>query len=418
MRFAYLGIMQLVRNRCLERASALSFQTIFSLIPAVALTFLVFRTFGGLEDMGASVRDYVFHQLNVDQIYVRDPETGEEIKLQPKIEQYVERVYRQLDDAGVSILWLIWLVYAAMVLMLTIEKTLSDIWGVQRRRPLVRRIALYWSVFTLGPLLVGVSILLGQQIADKLPYQGKILELGGPLVALYLIYTLMPGTTVRFVPAIIGALVATVLWHAAKDLFALYLAQAVGPGRMYGNLGVIPIFLLWVFLGWVIVLFGAQLAYTIQNRDRLDVAERRRGSPFADAGLLAAAVVLAASRAFSQGQRAIDAERVRQITGLSEPEWRPLVTVLVEHGMLQEAGGDQDRFALARPASDIPVEEVFAVAERKLHVSPALPAAVDRQGVQHLVDRLAESRQRELGGLTIADLLEQAASSRPAEDEA
>jgi membrane protein len=438
VRFGYLIIHEFSRNRCPEKASALGFQTVFSLIPAFALALVFFRVFGDFSDLGPQVQQFIYRRLNIDEIYLKNPDEsestsggastqpiaqeskgsanesqdGSELKavaLDEEIQRLVDGVYDKLSTGGLSIVSFFWLVVAALQMVLTLEKSLNEIWGSAAQRNLLRRVIVYWCVLTMGPLLIGLSLYMAKQIrVDAL--DSRVVELAievlGPLVALFLIYKLMPVAPVHFLPAVVGAFFAAVLLQLARVLFRLYLQNAVGYEKLYGNLGLLPVSLFWLWINWVIVLIGAEVGYTLQNLERLTAEERRRhGAPFIHPGLVALGLVLHAGRAFDSGHGPVDADELAESTGLPDHVWMRLVDLLQEQGILIQTELDRPRFIPGRPLESLRVEDVFAAVEDSLIAHPTESGHPEEEQLLNISNLLTEARRRELGQKSIADLL-------------
>ena len=441
IRFGYLVIQEFSRNRCPEKASALGFQTVFSMIPAFALALFFFRAFGDFSDLGGKVEPLLYKVLRIDKIYLakeaeadganeesasqptgQTPPVSDSKNIQPpaetqavspdaprldsKIQELVDDVYLKLRTGGLNIVSFAWLVVAALNLALTIEKGLSEIWGSVGQRRLLRRIAMYWLMLTLGPLLIGLSIYLANQVGVNSAFQQLAVSVAGPLLALYLMYQLMPSAPVHPLTAIVGAFTSAVSLQVASWSFGLYLKYAVGYEKLYGNLGLVPIFLLWLWINWGIVLAGAEVAYTLQNLDRLTAEERRRrGAPFIHPGLVALGLVLHAGRAFSSGKGAVDADDLAESSGLPDKLWIRLVDLLRDRGILVEAGPDGSRFIPGRPLESLRVEEIFNTVENSLMARFDEIWHPEQVQLQTLTNLLNQARQRELGSTSVADLL-------------
>lgn len=441
VRFAYLVIQDFIRNRCQEKASALGFQTVFSLIPAFALAMFFFRAFGDFSGLGEKVEPMLYRILKIDKVYLSKeadanrssdsatplpaPQSSPEEKgemtppdgsvnepahdgprLDAKIQELVDDLYFKLSTGGLNILSFGLLVVAALSLALTIEKSLNEIWGLVGQRRLLRRLVMYWAMLTLGPLLIGVSIYLARQAGINSSIQELAIGIAGPLLALYLMYQLMPSAPVHPLSAIVGAFTSAVLLQIASSLFGLYLKYAVGYEKLYGNLGLIPIFLIWLWVNWMIVLAGAEIGYTLQNLERLTAEERRRrGAPFIHPGLVALGLVLHAGRAFSSGKGPVDADDLAESSGLPDKLWIRLVDLLRDRGILVEAGPDGSCFIPGRPLESLRVEEIFALVEDALVARYDEIWHPEQEQLQSLTNLLAQARQRQLGPTSIADLL-------------
>ncbi len=460
VRFAYLVYQEFSRNRCWEKASALGFQTVFSLIPAFALAMFFFRVFGDFSGVGRDVEQFLFRRLNIDRIQLkasgahlpagptlidpaassanraevndgakdqaapdepRQPPTAPEpqaagpasppgaveaptLSLDREVQELVDSVYQKLSTGGLNIVSFAWLVVAAIQLALTLEKNMNEVWGSVAQWRLLRRFAVYWSVLTLGPLLIGLSIYGAKRLGVNSSIQELLVSTLGPLVTLYLIYQWMPSAVVHPLTALVGAFTAAVFLQLASWLFGMYLENAVGYEKLYGNLGLIPLFLFWLWINWVMVLAGAEVAYTLQNLDRLTAEERRRrGAPFIQPALIALGLVLHAARAFRSGKGPVSADELAESSGVPDKLWLRVVALLQERGILVETEGS--RYVPGRPLESLEVSEILSLVDESLVARPEELFHPEQEELDLLNNLLAQARQRELGKTSIADLL-------------
>src|SRR5208282_1284765 len=189
------------------------------------------------------------------------------------------------------------LVVVAIRMLANIEATFNDIWGVTRGRNWLWRIVLYWTTITLGPLaIVGALGLAGgphlksaENLVTQMPFVGSLIFQLLPLPVLWLtfalIYLLVPNTRVRFSAALVGGVVGGSLWQLNNLFGFLYVSRAVTNFGMYNSLGLLPVFMIGLYFSWLILLFGAQVAYAFQNRkaylqDKLAENVNQRGREF------------------------------------------------------------------------------------------------------------------------------------------
>jgi membrane protein len=162
-------------------------------------------------------------------------------------------------------------VLTAIALMLTIDRTLNAIWRVRAPRPIAQRVLVYWAAVTLGPLALGVSLSLtsyaltaSQGFVKGLPGGLRlvldVLEFALMAAALSGLFHYVPNTHVRWRHAVLGGLFAAVGFEVAKRLLAWYVRAVPTYTTVYGAFATVPIFLIWIYLGWVIVLLGAVIA--------------------------------------------------------------------------------------------------------------------------------------------------------------
>ena len=155
---------------------------------------------------------------------------------------------------------------------------MNDIWGVARGRTWFTRIALYWLVISLAPVLLAVALGLAtgphlagtKKLLVTMPFVGNLMFELLPILVLCLtfalFYVLMPNAKVDWRAALVGGTVGGVLWHVNNSISVLYVSRVVSNSRIYGSLGLVPVFMIGLYFSWLILLFGAQVAYAFQNR--------------------------------------------------------------------------------------------------------------------------------------------------------
>ncbi|MBI3552152.1 MAG: YihY family inner membrane protein [Elusimicrobia bacterium] len=411
-RFVYLVGSEFGRNRCPEKAAALGFETVLSCVPALVLSLFFMRSVGGLENISRDLPRHLLHHLNIDEISLTIPaaEAGADlhIKLSDKISEIVEGADRSLRSSSVSFTSLLGLILAAILLTLTLEHSLNDIWSSHGRRALLLRVALAWSMLTLGPLLIGASLYLTHGLAAaSVGLAEFVLRMLGPLAVLFILYRLVPAAPVSNEGALLGASVSAAAWVCARLGFGFYLHYAVSIDKIYGAVGLLPIFLIWVWVAWMIVLTGAEVAYTFENLTRLTAIERRRRlTPFVQPGLMALGLVLRAAHSFRSGQGPVTGAELAEAGGLPDRLWTRLVALLLEKRILVEAGRDGQGFTLGRPMEALRVEDIFSAVEDTLMAHPEDSWAMEPNPLKGLSQQLSEARRRELGGKTISQLLD------------
>lgn len=243
----------------MQVATALAYTTLLSLVPLAAVVFSFLGAlpgFGGFED---DIRDFVFNNFV--------PAFGETID--EYLNQFAGKA-KQLTLTGV-----LFLLAIALMLMATIENAFNRIWKVGEKRRPTTRFLIYWLLLTLGPILVGVGIastsyLLSLPTVDTIggwfELKKRLLSLVPFLttsVALTLLYMLVPNCHVPARYAAIGGVSAAVLFETVKFGFGYYVKTVPTYEAIYGALAVLPIFFIWIYLSWVVVLLGAQLTYSL-----------------------------------------------------------------------------------------------------------------------------------------------------------
>jgi membrane protein len=251
----------------------------------------------------------------------------------------------RLGSAGLVVL-----VFTALALMLTIDRTLNAIWRVRKPRPIAQRVLVYWAAITLGPLLLGISLSLGSIALSS--SRGLIAALPGGLtllldalefallaLAMSGLFRYVPNTDVRWPHALAGGLFVAVGFEAAKRVLTWYLKAMPGVSVVYGAFATVPILLLWIYLSWLIVLFGAVIAAYAPS---LQMHLARHGDEPGQRFALSVTLLRELQRARAEPPHGLTIAQVA--TGLhTDPlQVEPLVDLLVTLGWvgrLDEEGG-------------------------------------------------------------------------------
>jgi len=311
-----LGFGGLYRSQIPRMAAAMSYRTIFSIIPVMAIGLLIFGSFVSEKEVDSGVRR-VLDFAGISQITVgsntdtpstnnptdpaavptqTDPgvamesaedEQDSSSNIEQLISDLIIRVntsIRNVPTGWIAMASFIVLIYAAMSMLIEIEKSFNQLCAAPSGRPWLRRLMLYWTMLTLGTLLLAATFVVGDSLADWiLSVSGKEGN-GGAIgaamagfgvsvlistILLLTAYLTIPNTKIKIRPALAGAFMAAIMWELGKSGFTMYLKSATGYTKFYGSLAILPLFLLWVYVTWVIVLLGMQMTHALQNFTRL-----------------------------------------------------------------------------------------------------------------------------------------------------
>ncbi len=242
------------QDRCFEEAASLGYTSLLAIVPLLAVIFGVASAFPVFDQWTGQLQSFIFENFI--------PASGEQIQ------QYISGFL-----GSVSLLTLpgtFFLILTALLLMMRIEKALNRIWRVPVARSFVNRIVMYWAVLTLGPLALGAATALSAQPVFEALGAGNgdtsSFRSVGIFMLTWLAFTLtfllVPNRRVRFLHAVIGALLSAILFSIAKTGFVVFVGRA-SFNVIYGALATIPIFLFWLYLVWMVVLLGASLAASL-----------------------------------------------------------------------------------------------------------------------------------------------------------
>lgn len=277
--FARMAWQRFAEERCLQSASSLTFTALLAIVPilTVALTMMsAFPVFG--EMMGQIQLFLVTNML---------PESAESVVA-------YTRNFAQ-NAARLTALGLLMLFVTAMIVLHTIDRAFNQIWRVPYRRTTVQRAFIYWAMLTVGPILIGASLSLTSWLVSQslglvkgLPLAGEVMLKVVPIaltgIAFSLLYLAMPNRRVLLRDALSGGFLAALAFEGMKHGFAAYVTHFPTYRTVYGAFASIPIFLLWIYLSWVVVLSGAVAAAVMPEwRERASQAAPVPGSQFLDA---------------------------------------------------------------------------------------------------------------------------------------
>ncbi len=315
-----------------------------------------------------------------------------------------------LNFASIGVAGLVLFLYAAVALADSTEYLFNIIYEAPSQRPIHLRLAIHWSIITLGSGLLAFSLYLSGEFVDWFGAMGvgssptwllrHLLSFIASWVLLFLLYSMMPNTHVSLRAAAIGSAVGAVLWEVAKFGFQIYVSKAVPYSALYGSLGLIPLFLFWIYVTWLIVLFGLVLTYTTQT-----MRGRRLRRNFIEPDAIPAGdpdwmlpIMTEVAMAFDRGD-VIGRQELADQLGLSSRVVHDLENQLISGGCLRRVPGDDqdDHLTLGRPAEKILIADILRLAHqsRPMSAHPAWKALVNL--------KLAE--RNAAGDQTLADVI-------------
>ncbi|MEN6585398.1 MAG: YihY family inner membrane protein [Sulfuricella sp.] len=336
-------------DRCVQIASSLTYTTLLSLVPLIVIALTVITAFPAFSGLMTQLKIFLLTNMV--------PEVAGKI-ITVYMQQFSEKAAR-LTAAGIAAL-----AVTALMLMLTIEHAFNLIWRVRTQRPLLQRILTYWAVLTLGPLSVGASLSLTSYLVSySLGYVESIPELGVvvlkvvPVVitiaAFSLLYLAVPNRYVPVKHALAGGLVAGLGLELMSRGFTAYILHFSSYTLVYGAFASMPVFLIWIYLSWLVVVAGAVVAASLSYwRGGAWRIERTAGQNYFDA-----LRVLRALRRAQQRGAASSLQLLRQETGLALGELEDILRQLRDASLVERTA--RQGWILARNAADISLADVF-----------------------------------------------------------
>jgi membrane protein len=378
----------------LQAASSLTYTTLLSLVPLLAIAFAVFAAFPAFKGAREQLEIALFTNLV--------PGIGGEI--QGHLTGFLDNA-GQLGTVGVVGLGL-----SAVLLLSTIEATFNRIWRVERPRPLVVRFLLYWGALTLGPLLIGAGITLTTDVFSVarqglseagLDATGFSMEAGGLGDQLWsiLLQTLMftflffviPNRRIRWLDALVGGCVSAVGFQVLKIGFAWYLGNVFTYQAIYGAMAAFPIFLIWLYLSWCVMLLGATFAASVPEWVSRGNGTAGTGGPGATLAM-AIRVLAALKRASRQGDE-VTGEQLGRSTGTAGLD--PVIATMLKHAFIRstETGG----LVLARDLEVATIADLHACLGLATEpVGAVVPDVVSDTATQDVIQGLAKAEREAL----------------------
>jgi len=381
------------------RATSLTYTTLLSLVPFLAVAFSVLKAFGVQNQLEPAL-------------------AGMLAPLGPEAIEVTRRIISFVDNQQVGVLGAVGvagLFYTVLSLIGKIEDALNNIWRVRRPRSLGRQFSDYLSVVLVGPVLVftalglmasAQSYWLVQRLLEIKPI-GWLVPLITRLTPLILLctaftflYQFVPYTRVRLRSAVLGGVVAGLLWQVAGVGFTKFVASSSSYAAIYSSFAILVLFLIWLQVGWMIVLVGAEVAYNHQHPDayRKNASQARHSQMFQEQLALAALVEL--TRGALGGRPIADPARLAATLGVPQSSLEKLIDVFVRSGVLLRAA-EPAGITLGRLPEQITVVEILDTVRGA--ESKALVSGGEEQ-VLGVLQRRDQAVRQALEGFTLRSL--------------
>lgn len=244
---------QFYQDTCLNHAAGLAYTTLLSLVPLLAVGFSILSAFPVYHNVSQKIQSLIFTHIVAGSAQTMQKYFLNFIAQAPKL----------------SIVGMVGLLFTAVLLVFSMEQTFNKIWRVKRNRHGAVAFLLYWAMITLIPILVATlfgivnyfnALIKTNSIQIYMPYLSTF-------TALFFLYLALPNCKVPIISAAVAAIVTTILFELAHHGFVLYVNNFADYALIYGALATIPIFLIWLYISWVIVLFGVVLSYVLTKYD-------------------------------------------------------------------------------------------------------------------------------------------------------
>jgi membrane protein len=401
LRYPYAVLRDLSRGQINLHAMGLVYTTLLSLIPLIAFSFAILKLFGAHRELEPVILEF-FRPLG-----------AEASAITANIMEFADSVSSGLVGS-IGLALLLWTLIGTIQ---KVETSFNYLWRVQQQRGFGRRIAEYLSLIIIGPLLLVGFVTLAHAAVDSdsaqqlasLPIIDRLWALGvslAPYAMVSSIFTLMylyvPNTRVLFLPALVGGLVAGVLWAAVGKIFTELVVYTTRLTLVYAGFAVVVAALLWTYLGWLILLIGAQLSFYLQNHNylRLGLVELKLSNT--EREHLGLRMMYLIALAHSDGSRRWTVGGIATRLGLPAVGVAEIASALEAAGLVSQ--NDRGELLPGRDTEQIRLVDILDVvrSQRSGHTAPReahLPA------VDGVIADLAASWRENLGARTLRDLI-------------
>jgi membrane protein len=350
-------------------AGSLTFTTLIALVPLLTVMLAIFTAFPMFASFQDALQKYFLQSLVPDSI--AKPVLG-------TLTQFASKAHK-LGSVGLVVL-----VISALALMLTIDRTLNAVWRVRKPRPIAQRVLVYWAAITLGPLVLGISLSLtsyavsaSRGLVGAMPggvrFVLDVIEFGLLAATMAGLFHYVPNTHVRWRHAAAGGVFVSAGFEVAKKVLGWYVSSVGTYSTIYGAFATVPIFLLWLYTGWVIVLLGAVIAAYAPS---LQLRVVRHGTAPGQRFSLALAVLAELAAARTSEQRGTDPMRIAERLRIDPLQIEPILELLAQGdwvGRLEEEG--VQRWVLLCDPANTPAAPLID----KLLLQPDVRVAAFRQ---------------------------------------
>ena len=405
-RFVYLIVVDLANGQLNLRAMSLVFTTILSFVPLIAVSFSVLKAFGVHNQIEPALLNLFSH-------------------LGDKAPELTNNIIGFVDNVEVGLLGTLgiaFLFYSVISLLTKVEEAFNYTWRIHKTRTLAERFSNYLSVLMVGPVLVIAAMgttasLLNNSVTQSLasvePF-GIVLEFVTKLIpyaliifAFTFVYSFVPNTKVRFIPALTGGIAAGILWQSVGYLYALVIAQSSTQTAIYAGFAIIFFFMTWLYLNWLILLVGSSVAFYRQYPEYLMAKNQSVSLNNHDREHIALNVLLVIGASFYNRQTPVSVEAIVDHLSCPKQSVEEVLQCYEAAGILQSVNAASSAYLPAIPLEDLTVSEAYSAIRTSYAIfSPVVMHNISTDMALPIIDRVEGSIARELGDLTIKQIID------------
>jgi membrane protein len=402
LRIFTLAVKGFNEDQCLTKASALTFYTLFSVVPILALVFAIAKAVGYDKDLQS--------QLSIN--YSTNAE------LLKKAFDYADHLLSKTKGGVIAGFGVILLLWSVMKLLVSIEQNFNEIWEIKRGRTWIRKVTDYLTIMLVSPLVLFISGSLTIALQAKV---GSLHMMGffGVILIKVIAYTLvtgsftflfmvLPNTKVNFKSAFVAAVFSTIFFELLQWGYVKFQIGANSLNAIYGGFAALPLFLIWVQYSWYIVLFGAELAFANQNVEHYELDTEIKNLSVRYKKVIALMIANLVTKRFYEGEKPLNAFEIAGKLDLPARLARNIINEFVETGIFAEVKYNSLKGVVYQPGiteSKLTVKYVFDRIERKGVNTLPIEDTIELKHINNIMEQLDKTLDTDLGRLLIKDLV-------------
>jgi membrane protein len=346
-------------DRLMVRASALVYATLLSIVPLLAVMFSLLKGLGYHNELEPFL-SRILKPLGDQAVQT----------IVPTIVNFVGNA----NIAALGAFGFLFFLLSSISIVNTMERAFNDLWRVQKARNFYRRIGDYLSILIIGPVLALAVIAVTASLQNykliralnEIPVVEILANRAAPIFTSWIVfcflYTFIPNTKVRFFSALYGAVIAGSLWELMNAIFTKFIVisyQSGAKAALYASFAVFPLFLVWLFFSWTVVLLGSEISFVHQNLDKVSWEEQAESISWRMEERIALKIMLVVSQKFCKDERAPSLSDLSEYLRVPEHAVKNVLSILLNLNLVNVIGRGEERYAPAKCLEGLSLREIM-----------------------------------------------------------
>jgi membrane protein len=408
LRIIILSIKGFNEDKCMVKASALTYYMLFAIVPLLALLFAVSKGFGLQQKLEVYLlHDFAQYKGILTQAF-----------------EYADKMLQTTQGGIFAVIGILLLIYTVLSLLSSIENSFNEIWEIKKGRIFIRRITDYIAISIFAPVLIfvssGVSIFLSTEVSSLeslkwLIHFGIVFKIFLKITSLLLlsgmftfIYIVLPNTRVKFKSAMMAGIVAAVAFDVLQWAYITFQVGAVKYDAVYGSFAALPLFLIWLQYSWYIVLFGAELSFANQNVDHYELESEIKNISTRYKRVISLLLANLVVRNFMEGKPALTAAQIAERLDVPIRLARIIISDFTETEILSEVKTGNEKEIAYQPAiseDKLSVKYILDKLDTKGVNKLPIQSTTELENIHNLMNEFDEVLNENKGNVLIKDII-------------